>query len=105
MIILFLCVINDGKVIVMKIKSFIQKNEKVIGNMGAIIGSLMFLSLIEVFLSNFRGNSDIFWQPTFTAINGALWAMCGISKRDPRLILPNSLGFILGIVTALSALF
>lgn len=88
-----------------KFQNYLKRNEKLIGIIAGIFGTLMFLSSIEILLSNIGGNSNIFIQPALTALNGLLWSLYGYSKKDSFVLIPNALGCIIGILTALSALF
>lgn len=45
----------------------LKKNEKIIGSIASGLAVIMFISLIEVFNSNIRGDSKIFIQPLATA--------------------------------------
>lgn len=81
----------------------IQRHEKIIGLISSTLATVMFLSLVEVLLSNLRGDSNIYIQPLATALSGFFWAMYGYGKKDLFLIIPNTLALIIGILTAISA--
>jgi uncharacterized membrane protein YfcA len=83
-------------------QAFFNKNEKIIGIVAAVLGVLMFVSLLEILRSNIKGTSHIFIQPTFTAINGLLWTVYAYGKKDWFLFAPNVLALILGTITAIS---
>jgi hypothetical protein len=79
---------------------FLQKNEKIIGTIASLLAIVMFLSLIEVLLSNVRGDSAIFIQPLATAFNGFFWSLYAYGRKDWFLLVPNVLACILGVITA-----
>ena len=81
-----------------------KKNENLIGSIASVLAVVMFFSLIEVFLSNVRGDSAIIIQPTATAFNGFFWSMYAYGRKDWFLLLPNVLAVLLGFATALSAI-
>ena len=81
----------------------LRKNEKIIGSIASFLSIIMFFSLIEIFISNIRGESRIFVQPLATAFNGLFWSLYAYGKKDWFLLIPNFLALILGIVTATSA--
>ena len=82
----------------------LKKKEKIIGSIASILAIVMFVSLIEVFISNIQGKSQIFVQPIATAFNGFFWSLYACSKRDNYLLIPNLLALFLGVLTALSAI-
>ena len=86
-----------------KVQEILYKNEKLIGTIAATLAVIMFLSLIEILLSNIRGESNIFIQPLATALNGLLWSLYAYVKKDWFLMIPNTLGLILGSMTTISA--
>jgi len=79
---------------------FLKKNEKIIGSIASILAIIMFASLIEILLSNIRGNSKIFIQPLATAFNGFFWGLYAYSRKDWFLLIPNILACVLGAITA-----
>ena len=82
---------------------FLQKNEKVIGSIASVLAIIMFFSLIEIFISNIQGKSNIFIQPGATAFNGFFWSLYAYGRRDWFLFVPNVLACLLGIATTISA--
>jgi hypothetical protein len=82
----------------------LNKHEKIIGSIASILATVMFVSLIEVLISNVQGKSNIFIQPLATAFNGFFWSLYAYGKKDWFLLVPNLLALILGAVTALSVL-
>jgi len=84
-------------------QEFFRKNEKIIGTIASALAIIMFISLIEIFISNINGNSNIFIQPLATAITGFFWSLYGYGKRDWFILVPNILALTLGIATAVSA--
>ena len=87
-----------------KIRNKFKKNEKVIGSIASILAIVMFISLIEIMISNFSGKSNIIIQPAATAVNGLFWSMYAFGKRDNFLLIPNLLALILGALTAASTI-
>ena len=81
---------------------YLQKNEKIIGSIASVLAIIMFFSLIEVLVSNIRGNSNIFIQPLATAFNGLFWSLYAYGRRDWFLLIPNILACVLGAITAFS---
>lgn len=77
--------------------------EKTIGTIASVLAIVMFVSLIEIFYSNLLGNSNIYFQPLATALNGGVWCLYAYAKRDWYLFVPNGLAVILGIMTAVAA--
>ena len=96
MIIFFTKLIN-------KLKKYIKKHEKTIGFIAATLGVIMFISLIEILISNMKGDSKIFIQPLATAINGFFWSLYALSIKDRFVLIPNLLALTLGLITAISA--
>ncbi|MEX2013111.1 MAG: SemiSWEET family transporter [Candidatus Levyibacteriota bacterium] len=84
-------------------RQILKRNEKIIGIIASALAIIMFVSLIEVLISNVQGKSSIFIQPTATAFTGFFWSLYAISKKDLFLLVPNILALILGIITAASA--
>lgn len=80
----------------------IRKYEKIIGSIASALAIIMFISLIEVFISNVQGKSNIFVQPLATAFNGFAWSLYAYGRRDWFLLVPNLLALFLGIITAVS---
>ena len=85
------------------LQDYLKKNEKIIGSIASALAVIMFISLIEVFISNMQGKSDIFIQPIATAFNGLFWSMYAYGRKDWFLLIPNILACVLGAVTAISA--
>ena len=83
-------------------QGFLQKYEKVIGSIASVLAIIMFVSLIEVLLSNINGNSNIFVQPLATAFNGFFWSLYAYGRKDWFLLIPNILACVLGAITAAS---
>src|SRR3989338_3671990 len=53
----------------------LRKHERIIGGIASLLSIIMFFSLIEIFISNIRGESRIFVQPLATAFNGLFWSL------------------------------
>ena len=85
-------------------RAFLRTHEKVIGSIASVLAIVMFLSLVEIFISNIKGSSNIFVQPAATAINGFFWSLYAFGRKDWFLLVPNVLGCVLGIVTALAVI-
>lgn len=78
-----------------------------IGSVGATIGLFVFLAYIPQIISNLNGDKSQPWQPLIAAISCLIWVLYGLTnqpKRDYILIIPNSLGVILGTLTFLTSL-
>jgi len=84
-------------------QDYLKKNEKIIGSTASVLAIIMFVSLIEVLISNMQGKSDIFIQPLATAFNGFFWSLYAYGKKDWFLLVLNILACVLGAVTAVSA--
>ena len=84
------------------LQALFKKNEKFIGSIASILAIIMFVSLIEIMISNLQGKSNIFIQPLATAVNCFFWSMYAYGKKDWFLLIPNILGLILGILTIIS---
>jgi hypothetical protein len=85
-------------------QKILKKNEKIIGTIAAIVSIIMFVSLIEILLSNISGKSNIFIQPLATAFSGLFWSLYAYGRKDLFVLIPNVLACILGTITAISAL-
>ena len=86
-----------------KIQDYLKKNEKIIGLIASFLAIFMFVSFVEVLISNIQGKSDIFIQPIATAFNGFFWTLYAYGRKDWFLLVPNILACILGVITAISA--
>lgn len=78
-----------------------------IGSVGATIGLFVFLAYIPQIISNLNGNKSQPWQPLIAAVSCLIWVLYGLTnqpKRDYILIIPNTLGVILGTLTFLTSL-
>lgn len=82
-----------------ELQHILKRNEKVIGSIASILAIIMFVSLIEVFISNLQGKSSIFIQPSATALNCFFWSMYAYGRKDWFLLVPNILGMVLGLMT------
>ncbi len=89
----------------MSFHAFSVKHQKKIGGIASILAIVMFIALIEIFISNIQGKSEIFIQPIATAFNGFFWIWYAHAKKDPFIFIPNLLALILGIATAFSAFY
>ncbi|WP_010134797.1 SemiSWEET family transporter [Ochrovirga pacifica] len=86
-----------------KLQVYLEKHQKSFGFVGALMGIVMFVSLVEVMIANFKGESAIVIQPTATAINGLVWTLYSYGRKDYFLLIPNVLAFVLGIMTTIAA--
>ncbi|MFH1255511.1 MAG: SemiSWEET family transporter [bacterium] len=84
-------------------QQFLKNNEKIIGTIASALAIIMFASLIEILVSNAKGNSNIFIQPIATAFNGFFWSLYAYGRKDWFLLVPNILACVLGIITGISA--
>ena len=84
---------------------FSVKHQKWIGGTASTLAVIMFIALIEIFISNVQGKSDIFIQPLATAFNGLFWVWYAYAKKDLFIFIPNLLALIFGIATAFSAFY
>ena len=85
-------------------QKFCKNKEKIIGLSASILALVMFISLIEIFISNLKGESNIIIQPLATTINGFLWSLYGYGRKDSFIVIPNLSAFIIGFITMISAL-
>ncbi|CAH1850847.1 SemiSWEET family transporter [Convivina intestini] len=84
-----------------------DKFHVVIGSIGAFIGIFVFLAYIPQIFSNLAGDKAQPYQPLVAAISCLIWVLYGLTnspKKDYILIIPNALGVVLGLITALTAL-
>ena len=88
----------------LSIQEKLKQNEKIIGTIASALKIIIFISLIEVFISNMQGKSSILIQPLATALNGFFWSMYAYGRKDYFLLIPNLLALFLGVLTALSAI-
>lgn len=84
-------------------REFVIRHEKVLGSIASLISIAMFFSLIEIFISNLQGKSNIFIMPLIAVANGFFWSMYAYGKKDWFLFVPNGLAVVLGSMTAISA--
>ncbi len=87
-----------------KIRNKIKENEKIIGSIASVLAIIMFISLVEIMISNYQGNSHIIIQPIATAINGFFWSLYAFGKKDNFLLIPNLLALLLGVLTVITAI-
>jgi len=85
------------------LRKILLNHEKTIGTIASVLAIVMFVSLFEIFYSNLLGNSDIYFQPLATALNGSVWCLYAYAKGDWYLFIPNGLAVVLGIMTAIAA--
>ena len=85
------------------LRQFLKKNEMIIGTVASVLAIIMFASLIEIFISNTRGDSNIFIQPIATAFNGFFWSLYAFGRKDWFLLVPNIIACVLGTITGVSA--
>ena len=85
------------------VRTFVKRHETNIGSIASVLAIVMFIALIEIALSNFRGESHIVIQPTMTALSGGVWSLYAYGRRDWFLLVPNVLALFLGSVTVIVA--
>lgn len=83
---------------------FFERHTGLFGSLGAAMAILMFVALLEVFVSNWQGHSAIWMQPLATLINCVCWLGYGIGKRDWFVVTPQLFGIVLAIATLIAAL-
>ena len=84
-----------------------SKLHKLVGSIGATIGLFVFLAYIPQIISNLNGDKSQPWQPLIAGISCFIWVLYGLTnepKRDYILIVPNTLGVILGLLTFITSL-
>lgn len=86
-----------------KFQNYLEEHQKTIGVIATPIAIIMFASLIEVLLSNLRGDSKIIIQPMATAVNGFIWTLYAYGRKDYFLLIPNILALVLGTLTTVVA--
>lgn len=82
---------------------FFQRRTGLFGALGAGMAILMFVALLEVLLSNWRGDSAIWMQPLATLVNCLSWLAYGLGKRDWFVVTPQLFGIVLSIATLAAA--
>lgn len=83
---------------------FFERRTSLFGALGAAMAILMFIALIEVFLSNWRGDSAIWMQPAATLFNCICWLGYGLGIRDWFVITPQLFGIVLSVATIAAVL-
>lgn len=84
--------------------AFFENRTKLFGALGAAMAVLMFVALIEVLMSNYRGDSQIWIQPLATLINCLCWWAYGVGRHDWFVITPQVFGIVLAAATLVTAL-
>ncbi|MGY5351416.1 SemiSWEET family transporter [Wenyingzhuangia sp. IMCC45533] len=84
-------------------QTYLSEHQKTIGYIATPIAIIMFASLIEIFISNLKGESNIIIQPLATFINGIVWTLYAYGRKDYFLLIPNGLATVLGAMTAMAA--
>lgn len=84
--------------------SYFENRTKLFGTLGAAMAVLMFVALLEVLMSNYRGDSAIWVQPLATLINCLCWLAYGVGRHDWFVITPQLFGIVLAFATLLTAL-
>lgn len=85
-----------------KFQDYLGKHQNTIGYIATPLAIIMFVSLIEVLISNLKGESHIIIQPLATAINGFAWVLYAYGRKDYFLLIPNVLAFVIGTLTTLA---
>ena len=78
-----------------------QKTTDILGTIGTVLAIAMFVSLLEIARSNFRGESHIIIQPVVTTLNCAIWSVYAYLKKEKYVFIANFPGVILGLATVL----
>ena len=84
-----------------------QKINTAIGSVGAFLGVFVFVAYIPQILANLPGVKGQPYQPLFAAVSCLIWVLYGFTKepkRDVILMIPNSVGVVLGLATFLTSL-
>lgn len=83
-----------------------QNIVRYIGWFASLMAIAMFVSYIDQIRLNIGGHPGSVILSIVTAINCTAWALYGYFKipRDWPIVLPNALGFMLGIGTLITAL-
>jgi len=84
-----------------------QKINTAIGSVGAFLGVFVFVAYIPQILANLHGVKGQPYQPLFAAGFCPILGVYGVSKepkRDVILMIPNSVGVVLGLATFLTSL-
>jgi len=84
-----------------------QKAVNVIGNTAAVLAVIMLLAYIDQIMLNVSGRPGSIIQPAALAANCAAWSAYGYFKkeRDWKIVLPNTLGVILGAITSITSIY
>ena len=85
------------------IRQFGLRHEKTIGSVASVLAIIMFISLIEIAISNAMGRSEIVIQPAATFLSGGIWSLYAYARKDWFLLAPNALACVLGLVTVVTA--
>ena len=85
------------------IQKKLKEHEKIIGSIASAVAIIMFFSLVEILISNVRGESSLYVLPMATALNCFFWSLYGYGRKDIFVFVPNLLGLLLGVITAFSA--
>ncbi len=83
--------------------AWFQARTSLFGTLGAAMAVCMFVALIEVMLSNWRGDSQIWIQPLATLVNCAAWLGYGIGRQDWFVVTPQLFGIVLSVATLAAA--
>ena len=65
----------------MSFREFLVRKEKIVGALASAFSVIMFISLIEVLVSNYAGDSRIIIQPLATSLNGLFWVLYAYPKK------------------------
>lgn len=80
-------------------RRFFERHTQLFGSLGAVMAIVMFVALIEVLLSNYRGDSAIWIQPLATLVNCSCWLAYGLGRHDWFVITPQLFGIVLAAAT------
>ena len=84
-------------------RPFFERYTQLFGSLGALMAIVMFVALIEVLLTNYRGDSAIWIQPLATLVNCGCWLAYGLGRHDWFVITPQLFGIVLAAATLVVA--
>ena len=83
-----------------------EKQSKIFGYLGSALSILMYVSYIPQIMGDLNGNKTSFIQPLVATINGTIWVVYGLFKKEKDLpiIFANLPGIIFGLTATITAL-
>lgn len=79
-----------------------EKAIKILGFVGTSLALAMFFALIEIAISNLKGDSNIIIQPILVTVNCIAWSFYAHLKNDKFILWANLPGIFLGIFTVIT---